>query len=503
MPQSDGGYVSLGNAGGPPSVYNSTTEPHAGSKSVMEAVKRVIGSAIGAQDKHSLLERDSEGGPQPYIISSSTNFRDRDKTGKAANARMPSAPAHTAEEARLLGAMPVDPMDDIELRSVQLQYPNQRGSIVGQCDLRRVPTDKGDILVAVQGDTTKPGILTYHDLGLNYASSFAGFFNFPSMRALLDNFCVYHVNAPGQEEGAPTFPEDYVYPTFDELAAQLLFVMSHFNLKTIIGFGVGAGANILARFALSNPDKVGALCLINCSSTAAGWIEWGYQLLNSRNLRTKGMTQGVLDYLMWHHFGRNPEERNLDLVQLYKSNFERSINPVNLAMLIDSYIKRTDLNIARTPSGSPQTAASLKMPVLNITGALSPHIDDTVTFNGRLVPEKTNWMKISDCGLVLEEQPGKLAEAFRLFLQGEGYAPTFSPHAKNHSTTTNCNNNNNNDINNTQEFDRLNGNAGNGGGSVIGGTGPGVADNNNLPVSATTGASIRITENPLPENVTC
>ncbi|XP_055544458.1 protein NDRG3 isoform X2 [Wyeomyia smithii] len=485
MPQSDGGYVSLGNGGAglPVSVYNSTTEPHSGSHSVMEAVKRVLGSAIGAQDKHSLLEVDS--GPQPYIISSR--------------------------------AMPVDPMDDIELRSVQLQYPNQRGSIVGQCDLGRVPTDKGDILVAVQGDTTKPAILTYHDLGLNYASSFAGFFNFPTMRALLDNFCVYHVNAPGQEEGAPTFPEDYVYPTFDELAAQLLFVMSHFNLKSIIGFGVGAGANILARFALSNPDKVGALCLINCSSTAAGWIEWGYQLLNSRNLRTKGMTQGVLDYLMWHHFGRNPEERNLDLVQLYKSNFERSINPVNLAMLIDSYIKRTDLNIARTPSGSPQTAASLKMPVLNITGALSPHIDDTVTFNGRLVPEKTNWMKISDCGLVLEEQPGKLAEAFRLFLQGEGYAPTFSPHAKNHSTTTttttstNCNNNNNNvkpvpNPFNIQEFDKLNGNAGaSGGGGASGGTTgtTAIGDNNNLPVSATTGAAIRITENPLPENVTC
>ncbi|XP_049288731.1 protein NDRG3 isoform X8 [Anopheles funestus] len=420
MPQSDGGYVSLG--GGPNSIYNSTTEPQSGSKSVMETVKRVIGTAIGAQDKHALLERNGTGA-QPYIVSASTNFRDRDKTGKSANARMPSAPAHTAEEARLLGAMPVDPMDDIELRSVQLQYPNQRGSIVGSCDLRRVPTDKGDILVAVQGDTTKPAIVTYHDLGLNYASSFAGFFNFPTMRSLLDNFCVYHVNAPGQEEGAPTFPEDYVYPTFDELASQLLFVMTHFNLKSIIGFGVGAGANILARFALANPDKVGALCLINCSSTAAGWIEWGYQLLNTRNLRTKGMTQGVLDYLMWHHFGRNPEERNLDLVQLYKSNFERSINPVNLAMLIDAYIKRTDLNIARTPSGSPQTSApSLKMPVLNITGALSPHIDDTVTFNGRLIPEKTNWMKISDCGLVLEEQPGKLAEAFRLFLQGEGYA---------------------------------------------------------------------------------
>lgn len=63
--------------------------------------------------------------------------------------------------------MPVDPMDDIELRSVQLQFPNSRGSLEGTCDQRRVVTDKGDISVAVQGDTSKPAILTYHDLGLN------------------------------------------------------------------------------------------------------------------------------------------------------------------------------------------------------------------------------------------------------------------------------------------------------------------------------------------------
>lgn len=48
----------------------------------------------------------------------------------------------------------------------------------------------------------------------------------------------------------------YIYPTIDDLAAQLLFVLSHFGLKSVIGFGVGAGANILARFALNNPDKV-------------------------------------------------------------------------------------------------------------------------------------------------------------------------------------------------------------------------------------------------------
>lgn len=63
--------------------------------------------------------------------------------------------------------MPVDPMDDIELRSVWLQFPYTRGSTLQACEQRHVPTDKGDIHVAVQGDTTKPAILTYHDLGLN------------------------------------------------------------------------------------------------------------------------------------------------------------------------------------------------------------------------------------------------------------------------------------------------------------------------------------------------
>lgn len=40
------------------------------------------------------------------------------------------------------------------------------------------------------------------------ASTFSGFFNYPTMRALLENFCVYHVTAPGQEEGAATFADE-------------------------------------------------------------------------------------------------------------------------------------------------------------------------------------------------------------------------------------------------------------------------------------------------------
>jgi len=42
----------------------------------------------------------------------------------------------------------------------------------------------------------------------------------------------------------------------DELAEQLPFVLTHFGLKQVIGLGVGAGGNILARFALAHPELV-------------------------------------------------------------------------------------------------------------------------------------------------------------------------------------------------------------------------------------------------------
>ncbi|XP_043256070.1 protein NDRG3 isoform X1 [Colletes gigas] len=403
-------YRSLGDLG--EDVYKSTTivdQTQTTGQSVLESVKKAFSFAspkVELRKKDPLIEDRRE---SVSIVSRERN-------------RMPSAA--TAEESALLGTMPSDSMDDIELKNIQLQFPALRYLTRDDNSVReeRVETDKGYLVVGVQGNRSKPAILTYHDLGLNYIPSFQAFFNYIDMRVLLENFCVYHVNAPGQEDGASTLPEDYVYPSMDELAEQLLFVLGHFGLKSVIGFGVGAGANILARFALAHPENVNALCLINCVSTQAGWIEWAYQKMNVRHLRSQGMTQGVLDYLMWHHFGRGTEDRNHDLVQVYKNYFERHVNPTNLALLIDSYVRRTDLNITRELDPiRKKEGVTLGVPVMNITGALSPHVDDTVTLNGRLDPTNSSWMKISDCGMVLEEQPGKVSEAFRLFLQGEGY----------------------------------------------------------------------------------
>ena len=61
--------------------------------------------------------------------------------------------------------------------------------------------------------------------------------------------------------------------------------------------------------------------------------------------------------------------------------------------------------------------------VLNITGCSSPHKDDVINTNDRCDPTRTSYVEFTDCGgAVIEEQPAKLAESIRLFLQGLGYS---------------------------------------------------------------------------------
>lgn len=53
-------------------------------------------------------------------------------------------------------------------------------------------------------------------------------------------------------------------------AAQLLEVTIQLGLTWFVGLGVGAGANVLLRFACDNPDRVAGLILANGSAEVAG-----------------------------------------------------------------------------------------------------------------------------------------------------------------------------------------------------------------------------------------
>jgi len=90
--------------------------------------------------------------------------------------------------------------------------------------------------------------------------------------------------------------------------------------------------------------------------------------------------------------------------------------------LVESYVWRSDLGLDRDGAGTD--AKKIGCPVMNVVGDNSPHIDDSMWFNGRLNPTKSTFVKFSDCGgMVLEEVPQKMSESLLLFLQGLGYVP--------------------------------------------------------------------------------
>lgn len=182
---------------------------------------------------------------------------------------------------------------------------------------------------------------------------------------------------------------------------------------------------MLCRFALRYPDYVDGLFLVNCSSTQASWTEWGYQRLNAHYLHQLGnrdpVPLSVVNYLIWHNYGVLNDESNSDLIFFYRQYYaDKPIPPQNLAFFITSYISRSDLNISRA-SPDQVTENNFKCPVLQLVGSSSGHMEDTIYMNTRLNPKESTWMKLDGCGMPLEEEPEKSAEAFRLFVQGLGY----------------------------------------------------------------------------------
>jgi len=290
-------------------------------------------------------------------------------------------------------------------------------------------TAHGQVRVAREGNPTGPAFITFHDMGLNHLSNYKNFFNCQSMAPVLSHFSIYHINAPGQETGAEAIPADMPYPSMEQLSEVVEYVCHNYGISSCIALGSGLGANILARLAWRRPKLVEGLILINCDIQSAGWLEWGYHKVTMKNLgKATVLPEPALEFLIWYHFGKVDGDQTRSSNRLafsLKQYLQSNLQPANLAKLLDSYIKRNPLKLSREIAANGKTVhgatRTLKMPVLNIVGELSPHVDATVALNGRLDPANCTWMKIREAGMVLEEQPEKVSEAIKLFLQGLGY----------------------------------------------------------------------------------
>uniref|UniRef100_A0AAX7TM95 Protein NDRG2 n=1 Tax=Astatotilapia calliptera TaxID=8154 RepID=A0AAX7TM95_ASTCA len=272
-----------------------------------------------------------------------------------------------------------------------------------------VETPHGVLHVTLHGTRTtrRPAILTFHDVGLDSKSCFSPLFKFEEMQEIVKNFTLIHIDAPGQEEGAAAYPAGYQYPSMETISEMIPAVLQFFNFRTVIGVGVGAGAYILARFALTNPDAVEGLVLINIDTNARGWIDWAAQKLSS-------VTSSLTEQILCHLFSQEELSSSTDLVQSYRERISKAPNLSNMELLWKSYNSRRDLIFDRN--------SAFKCPVMLVVGDHAPYEDAAVECNSKMDPTTTSFLKMADAGgLPQLTQPAKLTEAFKYFIQGMGY----------------------------------------------------------------------------------
>lgn len=278
----------------------------------------------------------------------------------------------------------------------------------------------GDFTVTVQEKSPEKkkvaSLITFHDIGLNH-SSFKDFFHHEDNLQLWDKFIVYHIDAPGQQQGAEKLSPQYQFPSIPQMAKMLCTVLEHFNLKNdVIGFGVGAGANVLIHLAMEKPSLIVGLIVVDPAARSAGFREWGEEKLASWQLENKGFTSSTQKFLIWHHFGNKAKKVNMERLDNYIKEVSQIQNPHNMAQFVKAYMSRSDL--------FADASKKLTCQVLVITSDHSPYKEEAERLFRHLPKEKANLMEAHDTVNVFFEDPGKCGEGMLLLMQGCHLVPT-------------------------------------------------------------------------------
>lgn len=136
--------------------------------------------------------------------------------------------------------------------------------------------------------SSRPVIMTFHDLGLNSELQFARFCECDEVKLMLQTFTMIHVNFIGQEfsqtgagsgqqqASCENLPADFKYPNIDQMAESIVDICTQLRVRSFIALAVGAGAHIVATLALIRPDLVDGLFLINPVIASCSITEWLY-----------------------------------------------------------------------------------------------------------------------------------------------------------------------------------------------------------------------------------
>jgi len=244
------------------------------------------------------------------------------------------------------------------------------------------------ITILSQGDLDKlrDGVvfLTVHDVGASF-ETWVRFANEEAMEEIKRRCLFLHLALPGQEVGS----EDLggVFPSIDQLGLGIVTILDQLRIRTVVGLGDGAGANIITRFGMYHPNRVHGLLTVNNTATA------------SRGRYMDRLTERMK-------------------VMSKKEEVQGSLNAKNIACFAESYKRRKDILL--------ELNKKIRCEVLLVTGLRSRYVADTEVIHKEMAPGMCSMIKVDNVAEPLVECPEKVAEALALFCQGIGLLPSLT-----------------------------------------------------------------------------
>jgi len=266
------------------------------------------------------------------------------------------------------------------------------GDNVPACDTishHVVPTERvGAVNVWVQGDLSLAQkaesrdstccFMTVHDVGVNH-NTWLRFANSPAMAQIREKAVFLHIDLLGQEDGADDV--DGSYPSMQEIGEDLVNILDTLRVKCVIGLGEGAGANILLRFGAMHVSRcLGIVCL-------------------NPNPTTPTLLANIMDRVKKQAKPMTAEQKQM--------------NQSNVKKFLEAFESRNDVtSVVEKSSCDTMLIAGSKA---------DTHVKGIDAIFGYCNKTKTSMMKIDGVSTVIDEAPGKLANAILLFTKGLGW----------------------------------------------------------------------------------
>ncbi|CAG2181717.1 unnamed protein product, partial [Oppiella nova] len=216
-----------------------------------------------------------------------------------------------------------------------------------------------------------------------------------------------HVDVCGQEDGAEDAQE--VFPTIQQIGEEVIRdVLDELSVPLVVGVGEGAGANILARFALAHPSRVLGLVLVHLVSAEVGFLD---QLKDRFFHRRNSQQMSPLDVVALHKasIGKDStDETSRALLEAYRARVQ-TLNARNLQKYVTAYMNRKVISDLA------------EVDVLLVAGARSPYCAGVEAIYSKCNKTKTSLLKVDDVRDVMSESADKLAQSLLLFVKGLGF----------------------------------------------------------------------------------